>query len=326
MEEGGRVNPYVFFVGCPRSGTTLLGRIGDAHPELAVIHETRWIADWFEKRVGLTAEGYVTAELLQRLREHPRFAKLGLDEGRLERLLDRDGPVGYAEFTTSLFDLYGELRRKRLVGDKTPRYVRSLETLSGLWPNAKFVHLIRDGRDVCLSVREWRKGAVNFSTWAEDPVSTTALWWEWQVRLGREAASALGRARYHELRYESLVADPEPECAALCEFLGLSYDPAMLQFHEGRTRDDPRLDAKKAWRPVTQGLRTWKSELPAADIARFEAAAGALLDELGYERVAPAPSDQQTEHAARIRDRLAKEVRARGRPLPRAWATRQLVG
>jgi Sulfotransferase family len=320
VEEGSGVNPYTFFVGCPRSGTTLLGRMGDAHPDLAVIHETRWIADWFEKRVGLTPEGYVTAELLQRLREHPRFAKLGVDEGTLERLVDGDQPVAYAEFTTSIFDLYGERRRKRLVGDKTPRYVRFLETLSGLWPEARFVHLIRDGRDVCLSVLDWKKGAPNFSTWADDAVSTTALWWEWQVRLGREAGSVIGPARYHELRYESLVAEPERECAALCEFLGLSYDPAMLRFHEGRTRDDPRLDAKKAWRPVTQGLRAWKSELPVADVVRFETAAGALLDELGYERVASPANDEQLEHATRIRDRLTEEVRARGRQLPREWS------
>jgi hypothetical protein len=314
------MNPYVFFVGCPRSGTTLLGRIGDAHPELAVIHETRWIADWFEKRVGLTPDGHVTAELLQRLREHPRFVRLGLDRDRVERLLELDGPVRYAEFTTCIFDLYGELQGKRLVGDKTPRYVRFLQTLSGLWPEARFVHLIRDGRDVCLSVLEWNKGTPKFSTWAEDPVSTAALWWEWQVRVGRDAASVLGR-RYHELRYESLVAEPERECAALCEFLGLSYDPAMLRFHEGRMRDDPRLDAKEAWRPVTQGLRAWKSELPAADVARFETAAGALLDELGYERTASEASDEQSEHAARIRERMAGEVRARGRPLPQAWSS-----
>jgi hypothetical protein len=313
------VNPYVFFVGCPRSGTTLLGRLGDAHPELAVIHESRWIGGWFENRVGLTPDGYVTAELLRRLREHPRFAKLGLDEDRLERLLDLDRPVGYAEFTTSVFDLYGEQQRKRLVGDKTPRYVRFLPTLSSLWPEARFVHLIRDGRDVFLSVRDWGKGAPKFASWAEDAISTTACWWDWQVRLGREAGAELGPARYHELRYESLVADPERECAALCDFLGLPYDAAMLRFHEGRTSDDPRLDAKKAWRPVTQGLRSWKSELSADDVGRFEAAAGALLDELGYARVAPASSAEQVEHAKRIRAGVAEQVTARGRPLPRAW-------
>jgi hypothetical protein len=311
------MNPYTFFVGCPRSGTTLLGRIGDAHPELAVIHETRWIADFFQRRVGLTPDGLVTPELLERLREHSRFDKLGLEPGELEPAL-RDGgrPVPYAQFVSSLFDLYGRRHGKRLVGDKTPRYVRAVPTLSALWPEAKFVHLIRDGRDVCLSVLDWRKGAPRYSSWEEDPVSTTALWWEWQVRLGREGGAALGPERYHELRYEDLVAEPERECAALCAFLGIAYDEAMLRFHEGREVDDPGLDAKKAWRPVTGGLRSWRSELPAEDAARFDAAAGGLLDELGYPR---APSNGAGGDATRLRAAFAADVRERGRPLPAGW-------
>jgi hypothetical protein len=311
------MNPYAFFVGCPRSGTTLLGRIGDAHPELAVIHETRWIAGFFEDRVGLTPDGRVTPALLERLQEHQRWDKLGLAPGDLEPALhDSGAPVSYARFVSALFDLYGRRHGKRLVGDKTPRYVRSIPTLSALWPDARFVHLIRDGRDVCLSVLDWRKGAPNFSSWEDDPVATTALWWEWQVRLGREAGAALGPERYRELRYEQLVAEPEATCAALCEFLGLPYDDAMLRFHEGRQIDDPGLDAKKAWRPVTGGLRSWRSDLPADDAARFDAAAGGLLDELGYPR---AGSNGAGRDVARLRETFVEQVRERGRPLPAAW-------
>jgi hypothetical protein len=314
------VNPYAFFVGCPRSGTTLLGRIGDAHPDLAVIHETRWIPDWWERRSGLTPEGHVTPRLIERLREHPRFVKLEVDPAAVNRLLDEsDRPITYADFVAGLFDLFGAARHKRLVGDKTPRYVRSIPTLSDLWPRAKFVHLLRDGRDVCLSVLDWKKGATNFSTWREDPVSTTALWWEWQVRLGREAGRALGPARYYELRYEALVADPEAETAKLCAFLGLRFDAGMLRFHEGRMRDDPRMDAKKAWRPVTPRLRAWEAELPPPDVARFEAAAGALLQELGYPLAVAAPRHEDVAGADRLRDVFAAEIRARGRPLPGQW-------
>jgi hypothetical protein len=63
----------------------------------------------------------------------------------------------------------------------------------------------------------------------------------------------------------------------------------MLRFHEGRERTEPNLDAKKAWRPVTQGLRDWRSQMSQQDVERFEAATGDLLDELGYERAVPNP-------------------------------------
>jgi hypothetical protein len=311
------VNPFVFFVGCPRSGTTLLGRMGDAHSRLAVIHETRWIAGFYKKRRGLTDEGAVTPELLERLREHPRFAKLGLDLGPLDGLLQRDRPVHYADFVAAVFDLYGRQRDKPLVGDKTPRYVRDLPTLHALWPDAKFVHLIRDGRDVCLSVLDWRKGAPRFTTWDEDAVSTTALWWEWNVKLGREAGALLGPERYHELRYEALVSGPERECRALCAFLGLSYDAAMLHFHEGQ--DGARLDTKHPWGPVTAGLRSWRAEMPAEDVVRFEAAAGALLSELDYERATPPPRGEHVVRARRLREAFEGDLRARGSAVPDAW-------
>jgi hypothetical protein len=314
------VNPYVFLVGCPRSGTTLLGRIADAHPELAVIHETRWIPRCFENREGLTMNGFVAPSLAERLREVRVLEPLGIAESEMEKLIrDHDG-AHFSTFVTALFDRYGERRGKRRVGDKSPGYVRYLPTLHGLWPHAKFVHVIRDGRDVCLSVLDWRKGATRFSTFDDDPVTTTGVWWEWYVQLGREGGSQLGPDLYHEIRYESLVAEPERECARLCEFLGIPYDAAMLRFHEGRTRSKPGLSTKAAWLPVTGGLRDWRTQMDPADVPRFEAAAGDLLDELGYPRWAASVPRRELDQAGRIRETFVGEAQTRDRPLPRAWS------
>jgi hypothetical protein len=320
------MNPYVFVVGCPRSGTTLLGRLLDAHPELAIIHEGRFVAAWFERRRGLTPEGAVTPKLIDELLRFRPFKNVRVSREQLERLADGSQPVAYASFVSGIFDLHGDAHGKRLVGDKTPHYVRSLPTLHALWPGARFIHIVRDGRDVCLSVRNWKKvtergGAVaHYSTWEQDPVPTTALWWEWHVRLGREAGAALGPQVYHEVSYESLVDDPAGGCRALCAFLGIPYDEHMLGFHEGRTRDDPELDAKQAWRPVTPGLRNWRTEMPAAEIERFEAATGELLEELGYARGAPSPSRDAVESAALARRSFAEDIGRRPqRRLPAGW-------
>ena len=300
-------NPYLFIVGCPRSGTTLLQRMVDAHPLIAVTHEQHWIPRYFNERIGLTPEGLVTPDLIPSLFEQRRFAisQLEMDREEIESLVPPDAPVLFSEFVTSLFDLYGERKGKRLVGDKTPGYVKELLTLHSLWPRARFIHIIRDGRDVCLSVMNWKKVnlvADRFVTWAEDPVSTTALYWKRHVQRGREAGRSLGPALYYEIRYESLVDDPAEESAKLCAFLEVPYDEAMLQFHEGRTRVDPGLDAKDAWRPVVAGLRDWRSQMPTEAVERFEAAAGELLDELDYPRTVPCPSPAVMKHAARIRD------------------------
>jgi Sulfotransferase family len=314
------VNPYVFIVGCPRSGTTLLRRIVDAHPDIAITNETHWIVQLLEGEHAASADTPVTPELLARLLSHRRFRRLKLDPHRLESLVARDEPVSYATLVTAVYDLYGEIRRKRLVGDKTPRYVRHIPTLHGLWPQAKFVHLIRDGRDVCVSVRNWDKETrfvTSVSSFDEDPVSTIALWWEQLVRLGREAGEEVPARLYHEIRYEKLVADPPEECRKLCDFLNISYDERMLRFHEGRTKNDPSLDAKRAWRPITPGLRDWRTDMTADDLERFEAVAGDLLDELGYQRGVPEPTAGARGHAELARDSYVRET-ARRR-IPARW-------
>jgi hypothetical protein len=316
------LNPYVFFVGCPRSGTTLLRRIGDAHPELAIIRELHWLPRWWEGRVGVTPDGDVTRELVHRLVAHPRFARLEVPAERVAELVADGRGKHYADFVTALFDLHGQIKGKRYVGEKTPKYVRHLPTLNELWPHTKVVHLIRDGRDVTLSVLDWKRAERNagrFPTWDEDPVTTTALFWECNVRLGRETGTLLGPDRYHELRYEALVVDPELECHKLCDFLALDYDPAMLRFHEGRTTPRPGLSAKKARLPVTAGLRDWREQMAPGDVALFEAAAGDLLEELGYERSATSASRDELAWAAGYRDAFADFAHSIGWRVPQAW-------
>jgi hypothetical protein len=316
---GAGCNPYLFVVGCPRSGTTLLQRILDAHPQLAVTHEQWWIPPFYRKRVGLTPEGHVTAALIPRLFEHKQFPKLGLTREELEGLLAGGEPVAYARFVSAVYDLYARARGKPLAGDKNPDYVRQMPLLHGLWPGAKFVHLLRDGRDVCLSLRNWKRpnhSASRRSTWSSDPVLTAAFYWAWHVRAGREAAAALGPGQYGEVRYESLVARPREETAGLCRLLGFPFDEGMLRFHEGRTRAEPGLDAKQAWLPITPGLRDWQAGMAPADVELFEAAAGGLLDELGYPRAFPRPSPDAMREAARVRELFARDLRRKKEALP----------
>jgi hypothetical protein len=312
----------VFIVGCLRSGTTLVRRMADAHPQLAVIHETQWLPRWYERRVGIARDGTVNAELIDRLLEFPRFQELRIEREDLERLLDTGRRVPYSTFVSGVFDLYGKAQGKSLVGEKSPGYVRYLPTLHRLWPDARFVHVVRDGRDVCQSVLSWKKAGRNpgkFTTGAEDRVTTAALWWEWHVRLGHEEGRLLGTDRYYELRHESLAADPARECAALCTFLGLPYDDAMVRYQEHRAEGSWGRSAKGRWLPPTPALRNWREQMAADDVERFEAAAGDLLSQLGYPRAFPRPSAVALAHAARLRRSFTEEARERGARVPRTW-------
>jgi hypothetical protein len=312
-------NPFVFIVGCPRSGTTLFRRMVDAHPEVAVIPEVGWLARRYENRVGLTPDGRLTPEFVDKLPKKGgfgRYTPLPVDRDELREFAAGEPAPTYAEFVSLLFDRYGEERGKPLVGNKTVDHALNVGALHEVFPEAKFVHLIRDGRDVAASALSWRRSkrlAEEFSTWDEEPITTAALWWEWHVRRGREAGLPLGGDLYYEIFYEALVADPATESERLCDFLGIPYDDAMVRFHEGREKDDPNLDAKSAWKPPTRGLRDWRTGMDGEDLARFEAVAGDLLDELGYERGTNGTPDGTLNRAEEMRRRFE------GRPLPERW-------
>jgi hypothetical protein len=287
-----RPNPFLFVVGCPRSGTTLLQRMLDHHHRLAVANDTHFVPRCLEKASPLSLEPArkgqgvpLTAELLEAVIGYHRFHRLGLEEPEV-RLAARGG-ADYAGFVGALYARFAGKRGKQLGGEKTPDYVRRLPLLHGLFPHAKIVHIVRDGRDVALSVLDWadeKKGPGRLDLWRCEPVAACALWWRWQVLSGRNDAAQLPRGRYTELIYEQLVAAPEKVLTELSEFLELPMCRGMLEFHVGRTRSDPGASAKSNWLPPVQGLRDWRRQMPMRDLELFEALAGDLLQQLGYER------------------------------------------
>ncbi|HEX6301138.1 MAG TPA: sulfotransferase [Acidimicrobiia bacterium] len=303
-------NPALFVVGCPRSGTTLLQRMLDHHPQLVVTNDTHFIPRGHD---GFAVDDIeLTPELVDRVVTYRRFPRLGLPEDAARRL--GSGVNTYRDFVSALYDEVALMHGKPLAGEKTPDYVRHLPLLSRLFPWAPFLHILRDGRDVALSVVDWArdgKGPSKLPLWDEDPLGTATLWWRWQVGTGRRDASSLSDIRYLEVRYESLAAEPEPVLRSVATFLGLEYTSAMVAFHKGRTIDDPNLSAKKAWLPATPGLRDWRDALTVEELLWFEALAGDLLSELGYERAFPHIPKQEKSRAERFEREFEAQIRRR---------------
>jgi hypothetical protein len=295
----------------------------DAHPQLAVVNETYWVQRKFRERNGLTREGVVTPALLPKLLASPKFSYMGVAEEDLVGLLSESESVRYDRFVARIFDLYAARQGKQFAGDKTPGYVRRIPQLHEVWPRARFVHIIRDPRDVCLSMLDWSVGertAGQDGTWEMDPAISTALYWRHSVAVGREDAAAhLGPTLYHEVRYEDLVSTPERELEQICRFLRLPYAEEMTRFYEGRTRREPGLDSKGQWLPPTAGLRDWRTQLPTTDVEHIEAAVGDLLHTLGYatrfEHCTPAARDR----VVALRETFTHHLLARGRALPQDW-------
>lgn len=311
--------PYLFVVGCPRSGTTLLQRMLDSHPQLAVANDCHFITRGLEKfapellaaAVGGKNPG-LSPGLLAAVRSYHRFARLGVPEDRVDEISGKART--YAGFVSALYAEYAAMQGKALAGEKTPDYVRHIPLLSGLFPKARFLHIIRDGRDVALSLRDWaheNKGPGRLSRWRQDPIAVSALWWQWQVECGRKAGRHLGDQRYLEVQYQALVTEPEGELRRVANFLELPFSERMLEFHTGRRKAQGQLSAKSAWLPATSGLRNWRSDLTAKEIALFEALSGSLLDALGMPRTSSQPEPAIETQAADFRSWWSDHLRKR---------------
>jgi hypothetical protein len=270
---------FPFIVGNQRSGTTLLRAMFDSHPDMAIPPESYWVVG-LSRQFADDGERFDQQRFARTLLEHDRFRFFRIPEEDLRGALQLGKPKSYSDGVRIVYELYARMHGKKRYGDKTPRYVVDLPLLAGLFPEARFIHIIRDGRDAALSLMDVPFGP--------NGIQEAARLWRRRVRAGREGGKQLGAGRYREIRYEELIDRPEDVLRSMCPFAGLDFDPSMLLYHERADRilssEERRDQHTRLNRPPTKGLRDWHTQMSAQDLAVFEAIAGDLLEELGYER------------------------------------------
>lgn len=296
----------------------------DSHPELAIPDESHFVVNLGRVRERYEAGGTFRVDrFVDDLIGHWAFRRWGLPEEEVREALRSSSFRDLPDAIRRVYELYALHQGKPRYGDKTPSYVIHIPLLADLFPEARFIHLIRDGRDVALSYLDMDFGP--------STVGEAAIYWRRFVLLGRTAGRRLGPERYREVRYEDLLDDPESTLGDLCGFVGLNPDPAMLRFSEraGFVTDSPREQRRHGnlLRPLTKGLRDWRRDMSPHDVALFEALAGDLLEELGYERGVSAVS--LLTRAEAVTSRLGVQVsRAarRGRKQVRLTQRRRELG
>lgn len=282
--------PAPFIVGVGRSGTTLLRLMLDSHPLLAIPPETGFLP--------AAADLSATVDLRDRffavLRRCDAWADFDLDPDALRGALDRVEPFDLAEGVRTFYRLYAARFGKPRWGDKTPDYGLHLLRIRRLIPEARFIHILRDGRDVALSIRP---------LWFAPGRTLRDLAAHWQSRILEIRKQGAECGAYLELRYEMLVRSPERELRRACDFLELPYTHELLDYHrrapdrlrEHRTRYTPDggvlITGEQRFHnqrfttrpPDPSRVFRWKSEMSAAEREEFARAAGEFLQELGYE-------------------------------------------
>jgi hypothetical protein len=268
--------PPVIVLGVRRSGTTLLRVMLDRNPALAVPDESYFVPQLARRHRG-TVDPPSFVDDLRRL---PTLVDWGLSPEVVTRRLRAGMTTG--EAISAVFEAYAAERGKPRWGDKTPLYMQHLPLLERLFPEARFVHLVRDGRDAALSFLSMPAGIMTAGWGHPRDAAGFASQWVTEVRAARDLGARVGPGRYHELRYEALVADPAAELRQVCVFAGLDYDDEMLGY-VGQTESARKEHQQRLNEPPRVGVRDWRTGMAADDRAAFEAVAGDQLDELGYE-------------------------------------------
>lgn len=305
----------VIVLGCPRSGTTLFRLMLHAHPRMAIPPENRFVLSAYRARrrfgdLAVVANRERLADWILEKKES-KVADLGLTPEDIRARI-RDAPPTLGSALAALFRAYADRFGAARWGDKRPNYYQDVAALRRLFPDAQFIHLVRDGRDCVASLARQR-------WWRGDAVTSTVVWGE-SMAYGQRSRRRLGADAWFELRYEDLVSDPDHELRRVCDFLGERFDPAMTAPHEVAPTALPERDLRshheRTQSPVgSDRVGAGRGALSSDELLLFDYVNAGHLRRWGYD-VPDAPAKPPEELLAayhRLRAERRRDQRRRHR-------------
>ncbi len=280
--------PFFFILGRPRSGTTLLASLFDAHPNVVIPFECPLIINIFRKYHKIRNwDKRRLLEFYTDIISQRKFDSWRVDQNKLKSdLLANEGKTSFQELIKVVYLNFNSFFTKNevlLFGDKNPVYSIYPEQLIKIFPNARFIHLSRDYRDNILSIKK-----VDF----EAPV-TSLLAYRWRFATNRMlSAENQNPGQFYRLKYEDLVSQPDVELKNLCNFLQIPFKPNVLEFHKKKDelfdsfdRDHIERYHSSLLQPIT-GSKTfaWRNSMDKNEVRIADKVVGKVADQAGYER------------------------------------------
>ena len=280
--------PMFFVVGRPRSGTTLLRTLFDAHPEVTFPPECQFIINLYPKYGSTTIWNKENLEsFYNELVSEWLFDTWKVNNEKLkERLMLFTGRHTYGTICKVVYLEYNSLFDKKnvkFIGDKNPGYAIYTKLLLKIFPEAKFIHILRDYRDNFVSIKN-----VDF----ELPVPSLVVqkWKFFYKKFNKDSRSLPGR--YRVINYEKLVTNPESEFGSLCDFVGIDLDKSVFSFHQKKDemlKHYPEGYIKTYHTSLMEKINTskigvWQKQLSNRQVKLMDYTIGSIAEEAGYKR------------------------------------------
>jgi hypothetical protein len=257
------------------------------HPRIAVPPEGGFVLPLRRRFGGFAGEIQAIAAFAEAVMATRKLENWGLSEAELADFLASRAPRSYAELAAGVYRLWALRQGKPEArwGDKNNAHVTRVPELAALFPDAVFLHLVRDGRDVVCSHRDLAQVRGPLAPRLPKSLLGATRLWRDHVRAADAAAARLGPGRAFGLRYEALVRDPRGTLEELCFFLGLAFDSAMLE-PERAAGDEPKSWDAWKWRtrepPSQRPAGRFRRDLFPEDVVLVEALAADVLRRHGY--------------------------------------------
>ncbi|REL33983.1 sulfotransferase family protein [Thalassotalea euphylliae] len=264
-----------FIVGSQRSGTTMLRLIMDAHPELFVPFESDFLA--VERKYSTEYQSPQDVEEAYSALLNETLTKKGqfLEQSYLPELIK--SKTFHELFSTAL-SIATQKAGKQRWGIKTPGYHIRIDSLWRLFPGAKFIHIIRDGRAIAHSQRNIE--------WGEKNVMKLAMKWDNDLKLANKMGAMIPN-NYLEIRYEDLVRDTDKVTEQVCQFIDVKFDQSMLDYYNSSRKKMPaesmQWHKNSVSKPDINKIDEWKTKLSKSDRKIFQGFAYNSLARMGYE-------------------------------------------
>ena len=266
--------PCVFLFGCDRSGTTLFRSILNSHPDLMITYEAPASITLRE-----TFQDHGLRPTIDALRTFPQFDQVDWLPV-IDQIEDLGNPT-LADVVAATNQNLLLQNSKSMWGDKTPAYTRFIPQLEQMYPNAKFVHIVRDPRAVATSWIE--------TDWGPNTPFHAAREWVTRVREASDALHRISQSRWTTVRFEDLLSDPEKSIQRICDFIGISFDAGLFQ---NRSKSDDglptdyfqKLHARSQKELDSTRVHRWQALAPKF-ISQIESQAWQTMSDFGYEPV-----------------------------------------
>lgn len=269
----------VFIVACPRSGSTKLAALLDAHAQVASMTETHYF-NYLAKQKTFFKKDYFRYENIELFVDEPRvmdfLRSLKMEQEQFREKLSRTTALTKKTLFDFFLQLFAEAKSATHVCEKTPQHLQNVLEIKKLYPEAKFIFLLRDGRDVVNSLLQM--------PWRPDGLWSNARYWQNYIKSAEKVKAKLDSSSFFEIRFEDLAADTEGYTRRLCDFVGVKYSEEMLAAPPSKifANWEAEWKYKSQMEMDSSRIGAWQAELDEKQKKLLQWFIGADLKKLAY--------------------------------------------